>query len=304
MAITVDSTDVYWLTGEGQIYKCPITGCPRDADGGSTPVLVATGLGMTEGQGAIAVDAANVYWLTLGYPNPATVAQCPLGGCATPTVLSTANGCPWGLAVTATHVYWSDDCLNVVRRTPIGGSGGPTTFAATLGATGMAIDSTTVYWTSSQGWVGKCPLTGCPIGGDGGALPTELASGQDDPLYIAVDSANVYWLNQGNAGVGSVAKCPVQGCPSVADGGSEPTLLATNQARLFGIALDSDYVYWVAAGSPTSTSPEGVVAKCSIDGCGGNPTILASGLDTPNCIAVDNRTVYWGNTDVIMKVAK
>jgi hypothetical protein len=54
----------------------------------------------------------------------------------------------------------------------------------------IAVDATTVYWTSthsSAGAVLKIPISG--------GATTTLASGQAGPATIAVDATSVYWAN-------------------------------------------------------------------------------------------------------------
>ena len=66
----------------------------------------------------------------------------------------------------------------------------------------MAVDGTSVYWTSDAGTVMKVPLTG------GTAIT--LASDQDGPSGIVVDDASIYWTN---AGSGTVMKLARAGGP-------------------------------------------------------------------------------------------
>jgi hypothetical protein len=67
-----------------------------------------------------------------------------------------------------------------------------------------------------------------------------------------------------------------------------PTVLASGYTGNQGaLAVDSVNVYWV--------SGLGTVGKCASAGCGGTPTILASGLADPCLIAIDAANVYWVN---------
>jgi sugar lactone lactonase YvrE len=57
---------------------------------------------------------------------------------------------------------------------------------------GLVLDGQTLYWTSrSRGTVMSLKL--------GDAMPTELASGQQNPGAITVDSDAIYWINEGTA---------------------------------------------------------------------------------------------------------
>jgi len=76
-------------------------------------------------------------------------------------------------------------------KVPLDG-GSPTTIVSNQVTPGtIAVDSTTVYWTTNRA-VMKAPL-------HGGTVIT-LAADQDAPDAIAVDSASVYWVTKDNPG--------------------------------------------------------------------------------------------------------
>lgn len=187
------------------------------------------------------------------------------GGACQPVTL--ASGVVLGaaaLALNATSVYFSGK--DGLMKVPLAG-GAVTTVVPNTRATRIALDATSVYWTSSSdGVVMKVPIAG--------GAPTVIASNQANPHGIAVDANNVYWTT-----TNTVSKIPL--------GGGMPTDIASNQSTWGGIALDANNVYWT-----TGTSSSGRVMKASLRG--GKPVELAS-AETPQDILVDGTSVYWGD---------
>jgi hypothetical protein len=86
--------------------------------------------------------------------------------------------------------------------------------------------------------------------------------------------------------------------------GSVITLESTRAA--YGIASDGTNVYWIG-----QTSAGWSVNACAIGGCGGRPTVLASGpplaeqdLVSLMTLAIDATDVYWTGPNAIMKCPK
>ena len=74
-------------------------------------------------------------------------------------------------------------------------------------------------------------------------------------------------------------------------GACQPSVLASNQADPYDIAIDSANAYWV-------DQVGGTVNACALTGCSNSPTVLASSQSGPTGITVNGTTVYWVNIGV------
>jgi hypothetical protein len=169
----------------------------------------------------------------------------------------------------------------------------------------VAVDATSVYWTSNAGLV-KVPLKGgveTPVAtaagnawsislrdgyaywiGSASAERVSIASGTITRLGLAynpstmamtTDATNVYWTSGPE-----ILKVPIQG--------GDVQTLATAQGTTLGIAVDAANVYW-------TSGTAGTVMKVPIEG--GTPTAVAEGQGLPWSIAVDGGYVYWNSTE-------
>lgn len=157
--------------------------------------------------------------------------------------------------------------------TDCGADGSATLVTLASGQTcpwGMAIDSTSVYWTTcgdpTGGLVRKAPKSG-------GAVTT-LASG-DRLSGVTVDETSVYWIaGTPDASSGAVMKAPL-------DGGAATTL-AVRAGAPAHIAVDDTSVYWTELLT-------GAVMKVPLTG--GTPIVVAT-TRAPWAIAVDATSAY------------
>jgi hypothetical protein len=277
-AIAVDTSDVYWAgwggTSPGHVFKMPITG--------GTVTILAT---VAQGSFRIALDASYVYWTASANPaGTGAVMKVPIGGGAATTLASGLNG-PIGIAIDAANVYWADYRDGTVMKVAkVGGS--PSILAKQgLSPFYLAVDTTNVYWTDiSFDSVMQMPLTG------GSATTLYAEKGGPGPYDIAIDATHVFWSSFHG---GTVATAPIGGGPAttLASG------LVPGQGGNVPIALDSLNVFFA---SP-ATDPSLVRA---VPKGGGSIVTLASAMPQSPAIAVDATSVYYGQIDSLMKVAK
>ncbi len=257
--IAIDATSVYFpSTGDGRIVKV--------SKAGGSPVILADGQNQPID---IAVDGTNVYWTNEG--GSGSVMKVPTSG-GTPTTLAAGQGASFGIAVDGTSVYWTNITGNhAVMKVGIEG-GTPAVFASATNPWAIAVSDGNVYFTDGDN-VMMAPAAG------GNAVV--IATGQNFPFSLAVDSTNVYWSSA--RGTGAIVKMPLTG--------GTPTILASSTG-MNRIAVDTTSVYFT---TPDPGSPnDGTVT--SIPLAGGPTTQLVDGQSTPEGIAVDATSVYWVDT--------
>jgi hypothetical protein len=209
--------------------------------------------------------------------------------------------------------YYADDLRSVYW----GGASGIVSLAKATGivtplgpsegfVSGIAVDSTTVYWASN-------PVT------DATALYSEPTTGgtrvqviPGEATTVQVDEGSVYWID-GMSHLYSMAKtggAPLElsgasgaldfalgsdavfyldpagnGLVRVAKGGGSLTTLVAN-ASAFSIAVDASSVYWA---DPFKSQ----IFKVSL--AGGSPETVATGQGVVQALALDDSCVYWLN---------
>ncbi len=307
--IAVDAANVYYTVStqngsgtDGLVRSVPI--------GGGAPVTLASGLAFPV---SIAVDATTVYWAnqTANGGFTGSVQSEPIGG-GTITTLASGLNYPAGVSVEHTvffnlkglvpieEVLFTNGDASFNRMieglSPTGGA------AITLYTTPKghpnytAADTFNVYFTDYN--LGTVNKTGS-FGGDS----TVLASGQNGPSVIAVDAANVYWIDDNRPlyplnppGAGAVMKVAVGGGPAI-------TLATVTSGELgpTGMAIDGTNVYYATYHGPATGPFAGTLWEVPLTG--GTPIPIAHGGMT-GAVAAFGANVYWVAGGALLKSIK
>jgi hypothetical protein len=231
------------------------------------------------------------------------------GACpAVATLAELHSGALSHVVVDSADVYWTHtDPTDVgyIMKTPICG-GETTTLASVRGVlTGIALDTRSVYVESLVTRSGQEGVI-MKVSKDGGDPVTLAKTGYSEAsgeTCLAVDAANVYWVDSGR-------KRGIEGFPEplrvirVPIGGGSPVTVASSRdlSGCAGIAVDSTNLYLLPAmGSPSDSTPPYLV-KVPVEG--GTMTRLAR-AEGATGLAIDPTTAYWikqtTSTNAVMK---
>jgi hypothetical protein len=149
---------------------------------------------------ALTLDDSFVYWVQLN-----KLMRAPLAGNAPPVLLAEVGSSVYGLAVDASHVYFTDKAGGLgegaMRRVPKTGGAVETLARHQALPWGIATDERSVYWVNNDDKQGAVMRFRKPAG------PVEVvAGGQDAPIHVVLDAAHIYWNCAGSGSILSVPK--------------------------------------------------------------------------------------------------
>lgn len=143
-----------------------------------------------------------------------------------------------------------------------------------VGAKGIAMDATHIYWTlPQQNTIGRANL-------DGSGVNQAFITDATNPQDVAVDSSFVYWTNRGT---GSIARANL-------DGTGVNQSFVENAGDSQGIDVNSTHIFWAIPGF-------GTIARAKLDGTDAEPFFIEassffSGKD-PHGVTVNDTHVFW-----------
>lgn len=212
----------------------------------------------------LAASDSYLYWVG-GFG----IGRVNLDGPAVPATVSPHLNQPCGIAIDATHLYWTEPGAGTIGRANLDGSAPNTALVTGLDRPcGVAVDGSYLYWVSWRG-IGRARL-------DGSEPEPEFVHVAPGSCGLAVDPQYLYWGTRGAIGrVGLDGLFP------------QPDLIA-GLGGVGAIAVDRDHLYW-------NDSPEGMVystvGRADIDGSDVNRAFIQSETFNSGGVAVDARPV-------------
>jgi virginiamycin B lyase len=262
---------------------------------------------------AVAADSQYLYWAEGNW-----IARANLDGSGVNHQFIQLGGflTANSLAVDGQYIYWAGLGGPSIGRANLDGSGVTPQFITVPGGnlTGVAVDSSFVYWTDSaqtHSSIGRANLNGT------GITPSFVA-GAGNGRDVAVDGQYIYWTHLVGGSLpprGSIGRANLDGMGANAS-------FITGAAFPGGVAVDSAHVYWANSydcdyqTDPPSSCAGGTIGQANLDGSGVSERFITAdprvgpGCGTspetrcgPTSVAVASlpdgtAAVYWDNPQV------
>lgn len=249
---------------------------------------------LNNGRG-IALSEDYVFWCD---QNAGSVWRANKDG-SEPMLLVQGADDPFELAVNDIFVYWTSFAIDGgVWRVPVIG-GMPELVASDTYPRTIAIDGGYVYWGTFGTGVDDVSRIQIALG----AQPELVSTFNGGVADIAADATGLYLTAHVTPSGGGLMD-PPQGTVYhlLPTPGSFPTVLETDIAEPWGIAIAGDVVVWADGLGEAGTYPRSILSRAKADVLPGMPTTLANVQTAPWAVAADETHVYWTDHDSVKSV--
>jgi hypothetical protein len=215
------------LDGRGSVYWTAVGASGDDVK--TAPIRPGAKRTLASNQSnvsGIAGDGETVFWLTF---DDGIVWSLNLAGSARPAQLATRQTTARCLVSDEKRLFWTDS--NDGRVAQMSKAGGTVTNLVTYmgdNPVALTVNATTVYWTGSNGMIGKVPI-------GGGVATAEVPSVVLTGASLAVDPIGVYWI-QDFGGESKLVRADF--------GLTRMVTLARGFDATSGLVVDDEHVYW------------------------------------------------------------
>jgi hypothetical protein len=254
------------------------------------PVVIAGGQAHPV---ALVLRGGKVYWTnggTFGMSDGTVKRVAHEGG--KPAVIASAQAWPRDITADDTHVFWTNGGAGTpgtgsLMQAALGSAGGTELTGGLSWPEGVVADSSNLYYTEP----GSSDISIFSIG----LNEKQKFQVGNYPYRVAKGTKNLYWVNEGTLNSDPPDGSVVRAGLNVIQGEvPPPQVLADKQGTPRALALDYDSsggeiaVYWA---NFSVFGGLGEIVRLSLSDS--TITVLASGEDSPNGIAVDADNVYW-----------
>jgi hypothetical protein len=211
----------------------------------------------------VAIDDEFLYWVNQAGSAPqGRIGRARLDGSEVDNEFITGANNPSGVALSATHIYWTNSGVGAttIGRAKLDGSEADQDFIEGLNRpNGIAVDANHIYWAELFGDIGRADL-------NGNEADTEfIAIGV--ARDVAVDDAHIYWADSN----GKVGRASL-------DGNDIDGSFITDSSGTRAVDVNREHIFWTNRFNDT-------IGRANLDGSGVDLSFI-TGAAEPSGIAV------------------
>jgi len=273
-AFALDETHVYFTLGNF-VRRCPKAG---PCAGAAVQTLADFTGQNDDGTGAIMVAGSRIIFV--GAVNGSTIRlyNCPVTGCDQLKGFASSRAGFADIAIAGEQVYFYNPMSGVQSSTcSANGDCTETANRASNTFTDAPLAATAIhYYFAKKNGSSRVGIARCPASENSCTTAEDVASVENvQKFWIRDDLLVIFWPG-GQGGGSRVGRCSLEDCKTITDV-RRSTLTFTDAT------LEGDHLFWIE---------EGDLKTCPITSCAA-PTTLASGLNEPRDLQVDEQFVYW-----------